>query len=115
MSCFSPNFEIQNRHVGLLSPTTQRIITNFLKRSSKGNIIGIDSIKYRKEVRGLSSRFINPVIDTELLIECRCRDGYGFPNMNNLPENMYATLKPILKDFSSVKLEYHYSMYCSRD
>ena len=115
MSCFIPNFEIQNRHVGLLSPTTQRIITNFLRKNSKGNIIGIDSIKYRKEVRGLSSRFINPVISTELLIECRCRDGYGFPNMNNLPENMYATLKPILKDFSSVKLEYHYSMYCSRD
>jgi hypothetical protein len=111
MSCFNPNFEIQNKHVSLLSPTTQRVITNFLKRSSKGNIIGIESIKYRKGVRG----FINPVIDTELLIECRCRDGYGFPNMNNLPENMYATLKPILKDFSGVKLEYHYSMYHSRD
>lgn len=115
MSCFSPNFEIQNRHVGLLSPITQRIITNFLRKNSKGNIIGIESIKYKKEVRSLSSRFMNPVIDTELLIECRCRDGYGFPNMNNLPENMYATLKPILKDFSGVKLEYHYSMYYSRD
>lgn len=115
MSCFSPNFEIQNRQVGLLSPTTQRIITNFLRKNSKGNIIGIESIKYKKEVRSLSSRFMNPVINTELLIECRCRDGYGFPNMNNLPENMYATLKPILKDFSGVKLEYHYSMYYSRD
>ena len=118
MSCFLPNnFNIRSNNPGLLSDKTQRIITNFLKRSSKGNIIGIDSIKYRKEVRGLyqSSRFINPLIVTELLIECRCRDGYGFPNMNNLPENMYATLKPILKDFSSVKLEYHYSMYCSRD
>jgi hypothetical protein len=89
MSFFNPNFEIQSKHVSLLSPTTQRIITNFLKRSSKGNIIGIDSMKYIKEVRGLSSRFMNPVIDTELLIECHCRDGYGFPNMNNLPENMY--------------------------
>ena len=111
MSCFNPNFETQNKHVSLLSPTTQRVITNFLKRSSKGNIIGIESIKYRKYTSG----FINPVIDTELLIECRCRDGYKFPNMDNLPENMYATLRSILKDFSSVKLEYHYSMYYSRD
>ena len=116
MSCFPPhNFNIRSNNPGLLSDKTQRIITNFLRKNSKGNIIGIESIKYKKEVRSLSSRFMKPVIDTELLIECRCRDGYGFPNMNNLPENMYATLKPILKDFSSVKLEYHYSMYCSRD
>ena len=116
MPCFQPpDFNIKPKNPGLLSDKTQRIITNFLRKNSKGNIIGIDSIKYRKEVRGLSSRFMNPVIETELLIECRCRDGYGFPNMNNLPENMYATLKPILKDFSSVKLEYHYSMYYSRD
>tara|TARA_R110000868_G_scaffold61727_3_gene187379 strand:- start:3344 stop:3688 length:345 start_codon:yes stop_codon:yes gene_type:complete len=114
MSCFNPNFEIQSKHVSLLSPTTQRIITNFLRRSSKGNIIGIDSIKYRK-IELVSTVDFVLKFSTELILECRCRDSYGFPGMIKLPENMYSALKPILKDFSSVKLEYHYSMYCSRD
>jgi hypothetical protein len=114
MSCFNPNFEIQNKHVSLLSPTTQRVITNFLKRSSKGNIISIESIKYRK-IELVSTVDFVPKVLTELILECRCRDSYGFPGMNKLPENMYSTLKSILKDFSGVKLEYHYSMYCSRD
>lgn len=115
MSCFNPSFEVRDKHIGLLSPTTHRIMTNFLIRSSKGNIIGIDSIKYKKEISSFGSRPLIPVIETQLVIECRCRDGYGFPGINNLPENMYATLKPILKEFSCVKLQYHYSMYYSRD
>lgn len=114
MSCFNPNFEIQSKHVSLLSPTTQRIITNFLIKSSKGNILSIESIKYRK-IELVSTVDFVLKFSTELILECRCRDSYGFPGMIKLPENMYSALKPILKDFSSVKLEYHYSMYCSRD
>ena len=112
MSCFNPNFEVQCKHVSLLSPTTQRIITNFLIKSSKGNIISIESIKYRKIDFVVD---FTPKVLTELILECRCRDSYGFPGMDKLPENMYSTLKSILKDFSGVKLEYHYSMYYSRD
>lgn len=112
MSCFPPpNFNVNLNNPGLLSDKTKRIITNFLIRSSKGNIIGIDSIKYRKETKDLNRERI----ETELIIECRCRDGYGFHGIETLPENLYATLKPILKDFSSVKLMYHFSMYYSRD
>ena len=113
MSCFNPNFEIQNKHVSLLSPTTQRIITNFLIKSSKGNILGIESIKYRKIV--VSTVDFVPKVLTELILECRCKNSYGFLGMIKLPENMYTTLRSILKDFSGVKLEYHYSMYYSRD
>ena len=114
MSCFVPSFEIQNKNVGLLSDNHKRIINNFLRRSSKGNIIGIDSIKYKK-FESIDSTLYTRVFNTELVLECRCRNGYGFPGIDKLPENMYAVLKPVLKDFSGVKLEYHYSMYYSRD
>lgn len=112
-----PNFNVNLNNPGLLSDKTKRIITNFLRRSSKGNIIGIDSINYRKETKGLNweKDNISRMIETELIIECRCRDGYGFHGIETLPENLYATLKPILKDFSCVKLVYYFSMYYSRD
>lgn len=114
MSCFTPNLEFQYKNAGLLSNNHKRIINNFLRRSSRGNILGIDSIKYRK-FESIDSTLYTRVFNTELVLECHCRDGYGFPGMDKLPENMYAVLKPILKDFYCVKLEYHYSMYYSRD
>ena len=115
MSCFPPhNFNIRSNNPGLLSDKTQRIITNFLIKSSKGNILGIESIKYRK-IDLVSTIDFAPKVLTELILECRCRDSYGFYGMDKLPENMYSALKSILKDFSGVKLEYHYSMYYSRD
>ena len=113
MSFFPPhNFNIRSNNPGLLSDKTQRIITNFLIKSSKGNILGIESIKYRKIDFVVD---FTPKVLTELILECRCKDSYGFLGMNKLPENMYTTLRSILKDFSGVKLEYHYSMYYSRD
>lgn len=112
MSCFSlTNFELPNVRVNLREERVNRIITNFLRKSSKGNIIGIRSIKYKRD----TVWEIGQPFKVELILECHCRDGLGFPNMNNLANNMYAVLRPILKDFSEVKLEYHYSMYYSRD
>jgi len=112
MSCFSLyNLTIPNVKVDLKEEKVNRIITNFLRKTSKGNIISIRSIKYKRTV--LYSE--NEPFKNELILECHCRDGLGFPGMNTLPENMHAVLKPILKDFSDIKLEYHYSMYYSRD
>lgn len=53
-----PNFNVNLNNPGLLSDKTKRIITNFLRRSSKGNIIGIDSINYRKKLKVLIGKKI---------------------------------------------------------
>lgn len=94
------------------------LLLKFLKRNSDGNIIQVTGIKkqiYLAEGK-LGSNFNTIPIQTcdRLIIECRCINGLSFGNSDVLDRMVTAVFKNAF-DVSEIKLEYHYSMYCSRD
>jgi hypothetical protein len=96
------------------------LLLKFLKMNSGGNIIQVTGFKkqaYIAECKlGVNFNVVPIPLQTcdRLIIECRCINGLSFGNSDVLDRMVTAVFKNVF-DVSEIKLEYHYSMYCSRD
>jgi hypothetical protein len=89
----------------------------FLKQQSNGNIVKINGYKKTAELKSYyDDKHYYPLfgVSETLTIECHCINCYHFDGINNLPEKVTALFKSNL-GVERVELEYHYSMYYSRD
>ena len=93
-------------------------LAKFLKENSDGNIIKVTSFKKQKcLIDPKWHEFTEPImpeIYDRLIIECRCIDGLSFGNRAVLDQMVTAVFKSVF-NVSDIRIEYHYSMYCSRD
>lgn len=94
------------------------ILLKFLKSNSDGNIIKVTSFKKQKcLIESKWREFTEPTIPEihdRLIIECRCIDELYFGNRAVLDQMVTAVFKSVF-NVSDIRIEYHYSMYCSRD
>jgi len=111
-----------NNPLNFSEPKFYQSINKFLKLHSDGNIIGI--VGFKKQIHTIDSgngfgqlsfTTTNIKFGHTLIIECRCKDNATFPTINVLGDMLYSTFKPVLTEFSEIRLEYHCSMYFSRD
>ena len=99
----------------MLEQETLSLINKFVKKTSDNNIICIRHTKTQAFLDGGSFTKEPLVLKKRLILECHCRDHSHFIGVETLGKQIYLLFKNQLKNYDDVRIEYSYSMYCSKD